>query len=57
MSIAIAVIVITNAISEYLSSENVIINLLPKEEAYTKTTIIPPKNIITKEKKNHDKPE
>lgn len=35
-------------------TENFMTKLLPKEEAQTKTTIIPPKNMITNDKKNQD---
>ena len=37
-----------------LLTKKVITKFLPKEDAYTNTTIIPPRNTITKEKKNQD---
>jgi len=39
-----------------LLTKKVITKFLPKEDAYTNTTIIPPRNTITKEKKNQDAP-
>lgn len=41
-------------ITEDTGTENFITKFLPSEEAYTNTTIIPPKNIITSDKKNQD---
>lgn len=47
----------TNKVTYFPFTENDITKLLPNEDAYTNTTIIPPRNIITREKKNQGVPE